>query len=352
MRALFGLIMKRLLIAAIALFLSHQATHAVTITVAADETPANPALILIKGQFMSGEDKKDTAAFSSIAAIQKKPAIVFLDSTGGIVWTALQIGMAIRRYGFSTAVADNTQCSSACALAWMSGKERFMGKNAHIGFHAAKFADKPEVSHSAQAIIGAYLHEVGVKDLRAVIFLTSASPDSMIWLSPNDAARYGIPITMFSFSQDGWSWAREALTGSGPRPHVDPPAPVLATRPAASTFSERTQTQVEKPAEPNLTGRVTEQSPAAGVQSVDLIAQALRRIENGDLAGARELLAAAEDGSQGLVSFALAETYDPNMLAAWGTRGVASDITRARALYRKALNLGVAIAHERLEALK
>src|SRR5499427_10628190 len=107
-----------------------------------------------------------------------------LDSTGGRVWTALQIGMAIRRYGFSTAVADNTQCSSACALAWMSGKERFMGKNAHIGFHAAKFADKPEVSHSAQAIIGAYLHEVGVKDLRAVILLTSASPDSMIWLSP------------------------------------------------------------------------------------------------------------------------------------------------------------------------
>ena len=292
----------------------------------------------------------DIGAPSSIAAIQKKPAIVFLDSTGGLVWTALQIGMAIRRYGFSTAVADNTQCSSACALAWMSGKERFMGKNAHIGFHAAKFADKPEVSHSAQAIIGAYLHEVGVKDLRAVIFLTSASPDSMIWLSPNDAARYGIPITMFSFSQDGWSWAREALTGSGPGPHVDPPAPVLATRPAASTFPEGTQTQVEKPAEPNLTER--EQSPAAGVQSVDLIAQALRRVENGDVAGAREMVAAAEDGRQGLVSFALAETYDPNMLAAWGTRGVASDITRARALYRKALNLGVAIAQDRLEALK
>ena len=70
------------------------------------------------------------------------------------------------------------------------------------------------------------------------------------------------------------------------------------------------------------------------------------------VAGAREMLAAAEDGSEGLVSFALAEPYDPNMLAAWGTHGVASDITRARALFRKALNLGVAIAHERLEALK
>ena len=64
------------------------------------------------------------------------------------------------------------------------------------------------------------------------------------------------------------------------------------------------------------------------------------------------MLAAAEEGSQGPVTFALAETYDPNMLAAWGSRGVAADVAKARALYRKALNLGVANAQNRLEALK
>ena len=84
----------------------------------------------------------------------------------------------------------------------------------------------------------------------------------------------------------------------------------------------------------------------------DVIAQASRRLEAGDVVGARELLAAAEDGSQGPVLFALAETYDPNMLTAWGTRGVAADVARARALYRKALSLGVASSHARLEALK
>ena len=46
------------------------------------------------------------------------------------------------------------------------------------------------------------------------------------------------------------------------------------------------------------------------------------------MADAREMLAAAEDRRQGLVSFALAETYDPNILAAWGTRGVAGDIAK------------------------
>lgn len=84
----------------------------------------------------------------------------------------------------------------------------------------------------------------------------------------------------------------------------------------------------------------------------DLLAQARRRIDNGDVTGAREVLVAADDGAQGPVTFALAETYDPNMLAAWGSRGVAADVTKARALYRKALSLGVDHAQNRLEALQ
>jgi TPR repeat protein len=40
------------------------------------------------------------------------------------------------------------------------------------------------------------------------------------------------------------------------------------------------------------------------------------------------------------------------MLAAWGSRGVSADVARARALYRKALNLGVANAQHRLDALR
>src|SRR6185503_926563 len=84
----------------------------------------------------------------------------------------------------------------------------------------------------------------------------------------------------------------------------------------------------------------------------ELLAQATQRIESGDVTGAREILADADDGGQGSISFALAETYDPNMLAAWGTRGAAADAAKARALYRKALSLGVARAQNRLDALK
>jgi hypothetical protein len=84
----------------------------------------------------------------------------------------------------------------------------------------------------------------------------------------------------------------------------------------------------------------------------EILAQAARRVSNGDVAGARQILAAAEDGAQGPVTFALAETYDPNMLAAWGTRGISSDVVKAKALYRKAEELGVPRAHTRLDALE
>src|SRR5262245_8380111 len=83
-----------------------------------------------------------------------------------------------------------------------------------------------------------------------------------------------------------------------------------------------------------------------------LLAQAAQRIDSGDITGAREMLADADDGGEGAVSFALAETYDPNMLAAWGTRGVTADAAKARELYHKAFDLGVAQAQKRLDGLR
>jgi hypothetical protein len=84
----------------------------------------------------------------------------------------------------------------------------------------------------------------------------------------------------------------------------------------------------------------------------DILAQAVRRIETGDILGAREVLAASDTVKSGPVTFALAETYDPNMLAAWGARGVSADVVRARSLYFKARDLGVARAQLRLDQLK
>ena len=84
----------------------------------------------------------------------------------------------------------------------------------------------------------------------------------------------------------------------------------------------------------------------------DLLSQAERRIEKGDVTGAREMLAASENVAPGPITFALAETYDPNMLAAWGTRGIAADVTKAKSLYFRARDLGVTRAQARLDQLR
>jgi hypothetical protein len=83
-----------------------------------------------------------------------------------------------------------------------------------------------------------------------------------------------------------------------------------------------------------------------------LVQEAVRRIERGDVSGARDLLARVGNDPRGLVPFTLAETYDPNMLAAWGTRDIAPDIEKAKGLYAEALSLGYAGAGQRLDLLK
>ena len=99
-----------------------------------------------------------------------------------------------------------------------------------------------------------------------------------------------------------------------------------------------------------------EQSGASQAEPVptseDLLHQAERRIETGDVVGARQLLAASEGATSGALVFALAETFDSNMLAAWGVRGVTADVTKARSLYFKARDLGIIRAQARLELLK
>jgi len=85
----------------------------------------------------------------------------------------------------------------------------------------------------------------------------------------------------------------------------------------------------------------------------DLLVLAKRRIEEAkDIAGARDILhQAPETAASAVLTFLLAETYDPNMLASWQTRGVTANPERARSLYMQARALGDSRAQQRLEWL-
>jgi len=87
--------MKRLLLIVAALFLARQA-QAADLSVVDYESDDHPAHILIKGPIGDKPNKLEVNQFEALAGIQKKPAIVFLDSLGGRAMIAIQIGLLIQ----------------------------------------------------------------------------------------------------------------------------------------------------------------------------------------------------------------------------------------------------------------
>jgi ATP-dependent protease ClpP protease subunit len=200
--------MKRLLIVAIIFFLNHQA-YATTIEAVAD--PYHPTIIVIREHFDRDSSGSDIRLFELHAA-EHKNAIVFLDSPGGSMQTGLRIGRIIRAHGFMTVVADYTQCASTCALAWLGGKQRFMGQGAQIGFHAARTSERDyTISLKGDTIIKAYLREIGFNDLGSVSFMTSTPPNSIRWMSQTDADAHGITVATMSVNDPWWAWTKSAL---------------------------------------------------------------------------------------------------------------------------------------------
>ncbi len=130
-------------------------------------------------------------------------------------------------------------------------------------------------------------------------------------------------------------------------PSVPPPVTPAAPTPATPTPAAIVPEPVAPPAIATPPAvDTTSTSPWASV-----VADSRQRIRAGDVAGGRQLLSrpvAAEDPDAIL---ALAETYDPNMLAAWGVMASA-DVATARRLYSKALNAGVETARNRLKGLE
>jgi hypothetical protein len=94
--------------------------------------------------------------------------------------------------------------------------------------------------------------------------------------------------------------------------------------------------------------------PPVRSRADDLLIQAKRLVESRDIMAARELLQAPETATSALLTFMLAETFDPSMLAIWQIKpdGVTANPERARALYQRARDLGDKRAQQRLEWLR
>ncbi|SEH24145.1 hypothetical protein [Rhizobium sp. NFR12] len=217
-------------------------------------------LISISGTFSEGDD----VAFRKLAATSDR-AIVVLNSGGGNLQAGLEIGKAIRLRGFATAVPPDALCASACALTWLAGSPRLLDATSKLGFHAAYrlVNGKASESGAGNALVGAYLNQLGLND-RAVVYITSAPPEGVEWLTSQTAAAVGIGYEAISVS------APEVAKQDKPSAH-DPMSATTAFYTALSAADGETAAALVVP-EKRGKGPFNEQSIKAfyGAMSVPL----------------------------------------------------------------------------------
>jgi hypothetical protein len=153
-----------------------------------------PDVIIIEGPIVAEDEK----TFKQIA-LNSEYATVVLDSRGGKLRPAIAIGKKIRIKEFSTAVIG-ADCLSSCALIWLAGHTRHLGRNYRLGFHAAYTEDesgKKTPAATGNALVGSYLNSIGLNE-SVVAFATKAGANEINWMTKGDADRLGLAVSMLN----------------------------------------------------------------------------------------------------------------------------------------------------------
>jgi hypothetical protein len=153
-------------------------------------------LVLVKGDL----ELSDIDEFRSRVSAVPKATVAF-ESDGGSLIAGIRIGTLIRLKNLVTVVPDGAQCASACAIAWLGGSRRYVGAGAKVGFHSAYILEGGRAAESGpgNAVLGAYLNQLGLPE-EAIVYITQAAPNSMIWLNTRDAAQHGIDVSLLPHS--------------------------------------------------------------------------------------------------------------------------------------------------------
>jgi hypothetical protein len=187
--------------------------------------------LAVTGDIIAG----DGAKFRSEAS-KYDSGYVLLESDGGSLVDAIEIGEAIHLKGWATAVLNGSSCNSACALIWLAGTPRALSKSGRIGFHAAYSDSSGSVTESgvANAMVGRYLTLLNLPE-KALIFATTSPPSKLSWLTASNYGSTGIDVTViddFDLNEDQHRSAKQ--------PSEPPPVIQTVTAPPVSAADSET----------------------------------------------------------------------------------------------------------------
>ncbi|WP_299282961.1 hypothetical protein [uncultured Tateyamaria sp.] len=133
-----------------------------------------------------------------INAAEPTPETLILQSPGGSVSDALELGRHIRAEGMTTRMLSGEFCMSACPYLLAAGTSREIDANATVGVHQHYFGENTflpaafavEDIQRGQGEVMTYLDEMGIDPL-VMQHALSTPPDEIYVLLPEELARYG-----------------------------------------------------------------------------------------------------------------------------------------------------------------
>lgn len=128
-----------------------------------------------------------------------EPEWIVLQSPGGVVRDALELGRFLRAEGINTRMLSGEYCYSACPYILMGGSKRDVHDAAQVGVHQHYFGESTilpasfavEDIQAGQGEVMLYLDEMGIDPLLMVPALTTP-PDEIYVLLPEELRKYGL----------------------------------------------------------------------------------------------------------------------------------------------------------------
>ena len=151
----------------------------------------NGGVLSLTGTFDPGSAQR---VADEVAAHGEYVKTVALDSPGGSVNDALEIGRLIREKGYATSVAAGALCASSCPLVFAGGKTRLATAQSAIGVHQI-YAAAPKGSLTSRlAAAGNAMSDAQTMTAEISRYLTGMGIDPEVWLraleTPPDRLTY------------------------------------------------------------------------------------------------------------------------------------------------------------------
>jgi hypothetical protein len=171
---------------------------------------AHTNAVLLKGTIVDG-DAYEVKRY--IAKLPKKAnVVVYLDSPGGNLREGLKLGSYFYEFKIETVVANKALCTSACALAFLGGRDakgevaRTKYTTGRVGYHAFSREFNENVTYSANDLktvllrtqfevfnIAQYLRSIET-DMDVLRIMLSAPPQGMAFISDDTAIEIGVRV--------------------------------------------------------------------------------------------------------------------------------------------------------------